>query len=162
MRAARLSLRCGVLEERRIARREQSLIGKEKTTIRNEIAHGGDILGDVEAMKYVEAHRRLHVGEYKDDFQDAYGLPFDEALVKLPLFSQEVIRAFDVLASVRELNMWQKSEVQNNRATIQQLASEITKAALNADIDQFPECFERNDELMEKYDKMDMLFIAGR
>ncbi|TQB69052.1 hypothetical protein MPDQ_002380 [Monascus purpureus] len=163
LKAAHRALRHGVLEERRITNRKQLSSARQRRIVRgrNMIAHGGDILGDLEAIRYVEENGLPYVTEYKDDFQKAYGLRFSKALAKLPSFPEQVIRTFNILASVRELSMWRECKtrkVKRKRDAIQTLASEIIKAALDADISQLAACFEEGGNLAKKYSKMERLF----
>lgn len=125
------------------------------------VSHGGDILGDIDAILYVEKHGLPYVAEYKEDFPKAYGIEFDEALDKLPSFPQkEVIEAFNILASVRELYTWKALRVQIKRRRIEQLAIEITKEAMETDINQLPERFEKGGDLAEKFSEMLRLFMV--
>lgn len=122
---------------------------------RNVIAHGGDILGDLQALQYVEENGLKYVTEYKDDFQKAYNIRFDEALGKLLSFPHKVIWAFDILASVRELQIWNREHLQSTKERIEWLASEIITAALGTDINQLPARFGKDDDLAVKYSGMD-------
>ncbi|KAK2743931.1 hypothetical protein FQN57_004554, partial [Myotisia sp. PD_48] len=162
---AHISLRRGVLEERRIFNRNRLQKDRKTTSTRNDIAHGGDILGDIKAIQYVEAQGWGYVAEYKEDFQQAYTISFYDASTRVPLYPQEAIRAFNILASIRELHAWQSRLIAADREIIEKLAMEITKIAQSAREDELSllrEHFKNNGDVQEKFNEMSRLFLMDR
>ncbi|PGH19123.1 hypothetical protein AJ80_04201 [Polytolypa hystricis UAMH7299] len=155
---ASISLRRGVLEERRVANREGEQKDRQIAIIRNEIAHGGDIVGDIRAIQYCEEQRMRRVSEYKEDFSQTYGIAFNDAATKAPLYPSKVIRAFDILASVRELHAWKGDKVRISRKAIEEIATEIIDAAKCTEQDKLLARLGEGGDLLEKCDEMVRLF----
>ena len=130
--------------------------------LRNEIAHGGDILGDTNAIEYAQRRRHPNIDEYEADFQDSYSIPFSEAAAKISSFPPELIRTFDYLASVRELNLWQQPTVRTVRAAVEGRATRIIRRALEMDAGALQACFENGGELEQEFIQMEHSFVTGR
>ena len=135
----------------RIKSRRQCVLGTRSRT--------GVTYGDIKAIQHVQNEGLAYVAEYKRDFFFlVYGIEFDDAAAKLPSFPWGVIRAFDVLASVRELHAWERHAA---RQTVESLAKEITEAALDADADQLATRFQGDGDLAEKVRELDRLFMTA-
>lgn len=145
------------MEDRRIDNRGLQCKDRETTIVRNEVAHGGDILSDIKTIQHVQENGLRYASEYKEDFQSAYGIAFNDAVAKTPSYPQEVIRAFDIRVSLLERKSWQDEAVQEDRANIEKLAAEIIKAALGEEREQLQTRFEKGD-LSEKFIRMDRMF----
>lgn len=141
------------MEERRVSKQSRGRKDKQITTDRNEIAHGGDIIGDIQAIQCAEKDGSRYVPEYKD-FLAVYKIPFDDAVAKTPSYPEKVIRAFDIRASIHDLHEWHGSEIANDRQAIQDLAKEIIEAASNTK-DRAPGHF---NDIEKKFHEMDQLF----
>lgn len=72
-----------------------------------------------------------------------------------------VIRAFDTLASVCELNMWKDETKITIREAIERKAGEIILAALHNNTNELPALLEKDGDLAKKYSEMDNLFTNG-
>ncbi|KAK2731598.1 hypothetical protein FQN57_003280 [Myotisia sp. PD_48] len=155
-----LNLRRGVLEERRISARSGQKKDPKTTIIRNEIAHGGDILGDIKAIRYLETEEWAYIAEYKEDFQQVYTISFSKASEILQ-YPSEVIRAFDILASIRELHVWQGTLLAADRETIRSLATEITMVAQTIGEDRLHNYFKKNRDMQEKFNELNKLYRKG-
>ncbi|PGH12598.1 hypothetical protein AJ80_06656 [Polytolypa hystricis UAMH7299] len=145
-----------VLDARRISYRNRLHKGIQTATIHDEIAYGGDMLGDIKTIQYVQ-DISSRSSEYKEDFHQAYGIPFDEALVKVPSWPHKVERAFDIRASLHDLHAWQ---ARDSRSIIQQQATQIIEAALSTENDQLQARFQDGGDLQEIFIEMDLLFVT--
>lgn len=160
MTDAHISLRRGVLEDRRITNRRGSHKDRTTVRVRNEVAHCGDILGDVKTIQHVVEHGRLHASEYMTDFCHVYGISFWDALTKLPQYPPEVIRAFDIRVSVHELYGWQEPTAHANLVLIEQLATQIIAAASSTVVDHLQARFKSGGDLEQAFNQMSGLFMA--
>ena len=160
----RIYERFGVLEDRRVKKRDMPPRDRDRTTmlLRNEIAHGGDILGDIKAIEYAQRRMFPNIDEYEEDFEGTYSIPFSEATAKISSFPRELIQTFDCLASVRELNHWQQPTAQPVRAAVEVRATRIISTALEADAGALQACFENGGELDQEFSQMEHLFVTGR
>ncbi|QVM13111.1 hypothetical protein D8B26_007727 [Coccidioides posadasii str. Silveira] len=161
-RKVHIGVRHGVLEERRISNRAGVRKDRETTSIRNEIAHGGDIIGDIKTIEYAQEQQLPYVAEYKEDFQKVYRVSFDEALTQAPSYPPEAIRAFDILASVSELYAWQAPDQQGRREILEKQATKIIEAALSTEKNQLQARFGNRGDLRVAFNEMVGLFMAGR
>ncbi|KAK2731305.1 hypothetical protein FQN57_003455 [Myotisia sp. PD_48] len=158
---AHINLRRGVLEDRRISTRRGQKKDRKTAIIRNEIAHGGDILGDIKAIQYLEAQEWGHVAEYKENFQQVYTISFDKAS-EILRYPSEVIQAFNILASVGELYVWQGTLRAGDRETIERLATDITMVAQTTREDSLHNYFKENRDIQEKFDELNKLYRKDR
>nr|KMM71963.1 ABC transporter [Coccidioides posadasii RMSCC 3488] len=139
-RKVHIGVRHGVLEERRISNRAGVRKDRETTSIRNEIAHGGDIIGDIKTIEYAQ-EQQLPVS-------------FDEALTQAPSYPPEAIRAFDILASVSELYAWQAPDQQGRREILEKQATKIIEAALSTEKNQLQARFGNRGDLRVAFNEM--------
>ncbi|EER25120.1 hypothetical protein CPC735_017220 [Coccidioides posadasii C735 delta SOWgp] len=153
-RKVHIGVRHGVLEERRISNRAGVRKDRETTSIRNEIAHGGDIIGDIKTIEYAQEQQLPYVAEYKEDFQKVYRVSFDEALTQAPSYPPEAIRAFDILASVSELYAWQAPDQQGRREILEKQATKIIEAALSTEKNQLQARFGNRGDLRVAFNEM--------
>ncbi|KKZ60138.1 hypothetical protein EMCG_05060 [[Emmonsia] crescens] len=164
-RKVHIGIRHGVLKERRISNRAgvcKARKDRKTTIIRNEIAHGGDIIGDIKAIQYAQEERKPYVAEYKEDFEKVYQVSFDDALTQASSYPLEAIRAFNILASVSELYAWQACDQQNHRQTIEEQATKIIKAVLSTKQKELQARFGNEGDLEVVFNEMVGLFMTGR
>ncbi|EEP77616.1 predicted protein [Uncinocarpus reesii 1704] len=151
------------LEEKYKMLEERSMSLREKTSVLdNHIAGGGDILGDIMTIQYCQEQQLPYVAEYKEDFQKAYRIAFDKALIEAPSYPPEVIRAFDIWASVHELSAWQAHDNKATREDIKKQAAGIIDAALSTEKNQLEARLGNGGDLRVAFDTMVRLFTAGR
>lgn len=155
-------VRYGVLEDRRISNGIEIRKDPIITISRNEVAQGGDIIGDIQAIKYAQAQNLLYIEEYKNGFQNAYGIPFDEALTQVPSYPPEAIKTFNIFASISEVRHWQHWEQRQSRGIIKQQAIKIINAVLGTERAQLKARFGSEGDLRETFDGMVRLYMNGR
>lgn len=90
-----------------------------------------------------------------------YRISFDEALARYESYPVEIIRAFDILASITDLNFWWTSVFERRRKLVEALAAQIVDAALGTEQSQLQARFEQGD-LQRVFSEMGRLFVAGR
>ncbi|KAF3492226.1 uncharacterized protein GIQ15_01743 [Arthroderma uncinatum] len=158
-RASQVALRRGFLEEIRTLGGTLSAKDKDIMVFRNEVAHGGDICGDVEAIRYVEDHGLAYAPQYKEAFCRVYGVQFHEIWTTVQSYPQEAIRTFDILASVRCLYSWRQDQ---SREEIERLALDIIRTVMSTDVMKLPACFGQKGPLQKKFERVDWLFMAQK
>jgi hypothetical protein len=126
----------------------------------NEVAHGGDIVADVEAILSSEQGGSLHVEDYKAAFELMYEVPFDEAMQNIPpagvqLYPVELTLTYNIIATAKALNDWKES---NQGHAIIRLVREIIAEVRAAVVEDQPTCFQHHD-LKPKFNQLYGMFI---
>jgi hypothetical protein len=139
------------LQERRISRRAYlSRRDRDYTVVRNgnEVAHGGDILGDIAVMCRLNWVHMQFFADYEEDFKAVYGIHFVEACRKLSPSHPKIVRIFNIVASIRELFMWRTSSRAEARRDIDCIATLIINIVRELDdIDEVERRLEASGEL---------------
>lgn len=104
-----LQIRHSVVEDRRL-RTSNGTKDREYNDARvqrNTLVHGGDIINDLEVIRRATVdHPDRRAVDYAGILY-AYGITFREAVNVTPTAPQELIKTFDIRASVIELYHWQ-------------------------------------------------------
>jgi hypothetical protein len=154
-------LRLECLEARRVRRLGGKSEDRDPTVVkyRNEIAHGGNIMCDIDCIRRLEGEDYKHVSAYKEDFGVFYKIPYEKALRKLQRPHTKLIRTFNIACSIQELRVWQKPNAEKTRTTIATNANTIIGAFFETEnLDELALRFEENGDLAGPYDKMDTEF----
>lgn len=149
------------LEERRVCRLGGHPSDRAAAIVkyRNEIAHGGNVLCDMDCIQLLEGEKHPHVSAYKEDFGHFYRIPYEQALKKLPSSQRKIIRTFNIVCSIQERLVWQTPEAKNTRTTVENNANIIIEAFSNTENPiEFASRLEGNGKLAEHYDEMDKEF----
>ncbi|KAF3490782.1 uncharacterized protein GIQ15_00299 [Arthroderma uncinatum] len=127
--------------------------------LRHELTHGGDIVDDIEAIRYAEARGLEAVSEFKDNFAKAYNISFDAAVEAVRSSPIELLTTFNALASVRVYPRWQEDDARTYRAAIEHMATHIIEAAMLVEEKYRAGLFGRDGILGKQYDCMQQLYL---
>jgi hypothetical protein len=149
----RIHLRLRVLEEWRTNNPDERARGIVR--VGNKVAHGGDIVADIEAILSCEKKGLPHVKEYKETFGLMYEVGFDEAMKNISpagtqLYPVELVQTYDIIATAKALNHWKGSS--QGRAVIQ-LSREIITQFRAVAVEDQPKCFQHHD-LKDKFNTL--------
>lgn len=121
------------------------------------ITQRGHILGDISAIRLLGSSSP-DVAEYKEDFFQAYGMSFEEAVLSTPLFPSQVLQLLNIRASIRDMPGWDRAEAQAKKETIDRLVNEMMEMVLGTNADKREALFEEDGALVEKYGEVVRLF----
>lgn len=158
--------RLSVFEERRVWWWHRGGKLKSITQPRNASVHGGDIEADLYTIREAESEGLKHVGAYKYCFRQAYGIEVGPALTAIKSSPQRLVKAFDILASVRELKSWSGEEAsekaKEKAGKIEGLAMKVINETFGVDdLEQRRKLLAEGGLLEAEYREMVKLFGNG-
>lgn len=126
----------------------------------NRIAHGGCVIGDVEAIQYAETKGSRHTEEYKANFHQTYGLPFDHVSTHGSKYPPQLLSMLDIHAAIKELNFWKRPKANANMKVIEDSIDQmLAEVKVVSSMDRLPELFEEGGRLFERSNLMERTFI---
>ncbi|PGH05377.1 hypothetical protein AJ80_08345 [Polytolypa hystricis UAMH7299] len=158
--------RIGLRRAALIARRRAAIGRAAESDARhanNRNIYAGDIVGDIEAMQFSSAlastlEERAD-WRYEHDFQNAYGICYGLALRLIPNLPVHVVRAFDILATVRELCEWKDNPAKQR---VEHLAKHIVDELTYNDEDKRLEEALKGNNLLIKLNRLEELYSERR
>ncbi|TQB76652.1 hypothetical protein MPDQ_007047 [Monascus purpureus] len=160
----RKKLRFGALESRRALIRCLELYERDSAVVnsRNEVAHGGDIVGDIQAIELAKTYKPKYVAAYKEDFLKVYGIPYSEAARNVYHYPHQVIKAFDIRCSLMEMDKWDRHDMKTLKNKIHDLAQQIINDASDiGDVHQLKQKFEKGGSLLPVFEQMNIQYAKG-
>jgi hypothetical protein len=161
-----LIVRQSILEEWR-AMGNKSHRSKKIDHSRNEIAHGGNILLDIEV---IERDKQMtdSTSLWIPAFEDTYGIEYSQAKSLALSAPSDLIGLINIRVHVTVLDAWnptddsETSQISKNRQSIQDDVMQIVNQYLSASPNEQPTLFRPGGKLVQRYLKVHRLYRTGR